>query len=124
LRVHARDRADAKEQKREAKTGSRDLFAGMEADVQESTIDEIVEEQKALASEDLLAMLERWGPLKFSRVWALLLEPYMLRLTNVKDICVDLAKAGKIKHTWCGVTRKPRDDDMIELTAEAGITDA
>jgi three-Cys-motif partner protein len=45
LRIHARDRADAKERRRENKSGSSDLFAGLDADVQESSIDDIVEEQ-------------------------------------------------------------------------------
>jgi three-Cys-motif partner protein len=116
LRVHARDRADAKARKREEKTGIGDLFAGMEGDVLELSIDEIVEEHKALASDDLLALLKEIGPLKFSRVWALLLEPHMLRVTNVKDICVALAKAGRIKNGWGGGNRKPRDEDLIELT--------
>jgi len=49
LKLNARDRADAKERKREVKTGSADLFSGLDADIQEATIDEIVEEQKALA---------------------------------------------------------------------------
>ena len=69
-----------------------------------------------MASEDLLALLKELGPLKFSRIWALLLEPYMLRVTNVKDICVALAKSGKIKNSWGGSNRKPRDEDLIELT--------
>jgi three-Cys-motif partner protein len=116
LRAHARDRANAKARKREDKTGIVDLFAGTEGDTQELSIDEIVEEHKALASEDLLALLNEIGPMKFSRVWALLLEPYMLRVTNVKDICVTLAKAGKIKRSWGGGSRKPRDEDTIELT--------
>ena len=116
LRAHARNRADGRARKREDKTGIGDLFAGTEGDVQELSIDEIVEEHKALASDDLLALLKEIGPLKFSRVWALLLEPYMLRVTNVKDICVALAKAGKIKKSWGGSNRKPRDDDLIELT--------
>jgi len=60
LRTHARDRAHAKERKREGKTGLRDLFAGIDAEVQELSIDEIVEEQKTLASADLLATLARW----------------------------------------------------------------
>jgi len=118
LRAHARDRAEAKARKRETKTGIGDLFAGMEGDVQELSIDEIVEEHKAMASEDLLALLKELGPMKFSRVWALLLEPYMLRVTNVKDICVALAKAGKIESTWGGGNRKPRDEDLIELTVD------
>lgn len=118
LRVHARDRANAKARKREEKTGIGDLFASMDGDVQELSIDEIVKEQQTLASEDLLVMLKELGPMKFSRVWALLLEPYMLRVTNVKDICVTLAKAGKIKNSWGGGNRKPRDEDLIELPSD------
>jgi hypothetical protein len=90
----------------------------MEGDVQELSIDEIVKEHEALASEDLLVFLKKLGPMKFSRVWALLLEPYMLRVTNVKDICVVLAKAGKLKNSWGGGNRKPRDEDLIELVVD------
>lgn len=114
LRAHARDRANAKERKREDKTGLADLFAGVEADFQELTIDDIVSEQKVLASNDLLAMLQDVG-LDFSLVWTTLLQTYMLRVTNVKDICVDLAKAGKIENTWGGGNRKPRDEDVVRL---------
>jgi hypothetical protein len=39
----------------------------------------------------------------------------MLRETNVKDICVELAKADKIENTWGGGNRKPRDEDLIRL---------
>jgi len=124
LRAHARDRADAKERKREAKTGLRDLFPDTQADVQELSIDEIVEEQKTLASEDLVAKLGEFGPLCFSRVWIALLQAYMLRVTNVKDICIELAKAGKIKNTWGGGSRKPRDEDVIQLKANACEADA
>ncbi len=117
LQANARDRANAKERKREDKTGSPDLFAGMDADVQELTIDDIVKEQKALASKDLLAVLQQFGPAHFSHVWTVLLQGYMLRVTNVKDICVDLAKDGKIENTWGGGNRKPRDEDTIMLKA-------
>lgn len=114
LRLHARDRANAKERKRESKTGSPDLFAGLAADVQELTIDDIVAEHKEQATKDLLAMLEDCD-LDFSSVWTTLLQVYMLRVTNVKDICVDLAKAGKIENTWGGGNRKPRDEHTIIL---------
>jgi three-Cys-motif partner protein len=96
LQVHARDRADAKARKREEKTGIGDLFAGMEGDVQDMSIDEIVEEHKALASEDLLALLKELGPMKFSRVWALLLEPYMLRTRRTSR---SAPRAGRGKET-------------------------
>lgn len=115
LKINARDRADAKERKRENRSGSSDLFSGLDADIQETTIDEIVEEQKALASRDALKFLEEFGPLSFSEVWEILLQAHMLRVTNVKDICVDLAKIGEIEQTWGGGTRKPRDQDIIKL---------
>ncbi len=63
LKLNARDRADAKERKRESKTGSTDLFSGLDADIQETTIDEIVEEQKSLASRDVLNILQEFGPI-------------------------------------------------------------
>jgi hypothetical protein len=55
------------------------------------------------------------GPLHFSGVVARLLQMYMLRETNVKDICVDLAKAGKIENSWAGGNRKPHDGSIIKL---------
>jgi three-Cys-motif partner protein len=115
LRINARDRADAKERKRENRSGSPDLFSGFEADVQETTIDEIVEEQKSLASDDTLDILREFGPMSFSGLWEILLQAYMLRVTNVKDICVELAKIGEIEQTWGSGTRKPRDQDTIKL---------
>jgi hypothetical protein len=115
LKLNARDRADAKERKRERKTGSTDLFSGLDADIQETSIDEIVGEQKALASRDVLNILREIGPVSFSGLWVMILQAYMLRVTNVKDICVDLAKNGAIEQPWGGGTRKPRDQDAIRL---------
>ena len=115
LKLNARDRADAKERKRESRSGSSDLFSGLDADVQETTIDEIVEEQKTLASQDVLNILREFGPISFSGLWEIILQAYMLRVTNVKDICVDLAKSGAIEQPWGGGTRKPRDQDAIKL---------
>jgi three-Cys-motif partner protein len=115
LRAHARDRANAKARQRENKTGTPDLFPGIEANVQELSIDDIVEEQKISATNDLLEMLQDFS-LEFSLVWTAMLQSYMLRLTNVKDICVELAKIGKIENTWGGGNRKPRDEDVIKLS--------
>jgi len=115
LKLNARDRADAKERKREGQSGSPDLFSGFEADVQVTTIDQIVDEQKALASQEILRILHEFGAMSFSNIWELLLRAYMLRVTNVKDVCVDLAKIGAIENTWGGGNRKPRDQDIIKL---------
>ncbi len=115
LRGHARERENAKQRIREAKTGARDMFSSFEAELKEASIDDLIEEQKKLAAEYLLESLKEFG-LSFFMAWTCILERYMLRVTNVKDICVDLAKAGKIKNTWGTGNRKPRDENTIILS--------
>jgi three-Cys-motif partner protein len=115
LRAHVKSRADAMERKREHQFNTADLFAGHQAQVQEATIDEIIEEQKALASTDLLNALKQYSPLSFSNIVVRLLQAFMLRETNAKDICVELARAEKIENTWGGGNRKPHDRDLIRL---------
>jgi len=115
LRAHARSRADAKERKREDKTRSPDLFAGIDADAQESSVDAIVEEHKVKASADLLKSLATHGERKFSQIVDEALQIYMLREKNVKDICLKLARSGKIARTWGGGNRKPNDECSIRL---------
>jgi three-Cys-motif partner protein len=107
LREHEKNRANSKERIREERSNTADLFAGHQANVQEETIDKIVEEQKGLKTS---------GPCAFSSVLVKLLQAYILRETNIKDICVDLAKAGKIENTWGAGSRKPRDANMINLS--------
>ena len=119
LRQHARSRSDASDRKRSTKTGSDDLFSQHSAEVREATIDRLVEEQKALAQERLVVELSR-GPLKFARVVDGLLTAFMLRETNVKDICVALAKEAKIENSWSTVSRKPTDTSIIRLTTPTG----
>jgi three-Cys-motif partner protein len=115
LREHERNRANAKEKKREERSKIADLFASHHAHMQEETIDEIVAKHKARASQDLLERLHLEGPFDFSAVVNRLLETYMLRETNAKDICVDLAKAGKIENTWSGASRKPSSSTVIKI---------
>ncbi|MGE5540380.1 MAG: three-Cys-motif partner protein TcmP [Gemmatimonas sp.] len=115
LRAHARTRAEEKGRKREERSSITDLFAAHEAAVQESTIDEIVEEQKKKATAELLSHLSRRESLTFSSVVDLLLQAFMLRVTNVKDLCAELAKAGAIERTWGSGNRKPQDGDIIRL---------
>src|SRR6266446_4601515 len=115
LRKHAKNRAAAMEKRREERLNVADLFASYQAEIKEATIDEIVLDQKSLAEIRLIQMLSQRGPLRFSRVVSGLLEPFMLRETNIKDICVSLAKSNKIENTWGRGNRKPSDDDMIRL---------
>lgn len=119
LRQHERNRANARERIREQKTRTPDLFSGHQAQVQEATIDEIVEEQMELASAELVASLAKSGPRPFSQVLISLLQAYMLRETNIKDICVNLAKAGRLENTWGSGNRKPRSGCAIKLIATA-----
>jgi three-Cys-motif partner protein len=84
LREHEKNRATAKEKKREQRSNMVDLFAGHQAELQEATIDEIVDDQKTLASADLMATLAANGPLHFSSAVARLLQAYMLRETKSK----------------------------------------
>ena len=53
--------------------------------------------------------------MKFADLVELLLQAFMLRETNVKDICVDLAKEGSIQRTWGIGNRKPNDGTIVEL---------
>lgn len=115
LRHHAKSRAHAIENKREQRSGTPDMFASYTAEVHEASIDKLIVEQKELALKRLMKMLPTHSPIKFSTVVAGLLQAYMLRETNVKNLCVELAKAGKIENTWGGGNRRPRDEDFIVL---------
>lgn len=118
LRQHEKNRANAKERKREEKSSIPDLFSGFQAAIQEATIDGIVEDQMALASRELLSVLLK-GPITFANVLEQLLQPFMLREINIKDICVTLSRNGKIENSWGSGNRKPRGNDIIKLIAAA-----
>ena len=113
LRLHERNRANARERQREKRTGIADMFPGHQASVSELTIDDIVEEQRKAASASLMAILSESNNSRFDELLVELLESYMLRETNIKDICVELAKAGKIENTWGKGNRKPRGESII-----------
>jgi len=115
LREHARNRANAKERRGEERSNIPDLFSGHEAEVQEASVDDLVSEQKRFAMAELQNELAGRRSISFSEVVDEVLEAFMLRETNVKDICVELADAGIIERTWGGGNRKPHDTDVIRL---------
>jgi three-Cys-motif partner protein len=117
LKSHARNRVKAKAKRAEEKSSTGDFFTHHEADVQEDAVDDIVASQEDLAKSNLLVVLAQHGSMNFAEVVDRLLQPYMLRETNVKDICVALAKSGRIVRTWGGGNRKPQDTDLIVLSA-------
>ena len=115
LRTHARSRSAAMVRKREEKHGNRDLFADHEADLREASVDDLVNEQKGLAKERLLQLLGEEGPQLFSRVVEVLLQAFMLRETDVKNVCGELARVDKIQRTWGAGNRRATDDSVIAL---------
>jgi hypothetical protein len=98
---------------RERKDGTPDLFSGHDAQVREGDLKQMIEHQMRLAREVLLSRLSQVPSILFNEVLADFLQAHMLRETNVKDICVDLARTGHIENTWGGGNRKPRWNDLI-----------
>jgi hypothetical protein len=115
LREHAKNRSAAKSRKREAREGIKDLWANFEAEQQGASIDDLVAEQKLLAKEHLLVLLSQRGWLQFASVVDSLLQAFMLRETNIKDVCVELAREGKLQNTWGLGNRKPGDETIISI---------
>jgi len=116
LKQQAADRSAAKERQREETSGSMDMFAGMNAAVQSERIDDFVTAEKGSASKFILSILGD-GPMSFIDVWVAVLQCFVLRVTNVKDICVALSRDHRIENTWGGGNRKPLDADIIKLKA-------
>jgi three-Cys-motif partner protein len=116
LRDHARNRAVAIDRKRESRTGTMDLFRDHAAEVKASSIEEIVANQKNLAKNKLAELLREVGVMPFHVIVGKLLQEFMIRETDVKDICVDLERSGVIKRTWGGGNRKPDSDSIIQLS--------
>lgn len=117
LKQQAADRAAAMEKKREEQSGSADMFAGMDAAVRSEGVDEFVAREKAEAEKCILAMLADNGEITFAALWFAILQEFVLRVTNVKDVCVALAKAGRVENTWGKGNAKPKDETRIRLTA-------
>jgi three-Cys-motif partner protein len=115
MQQHALNRAGAKERKKEAKSGSKDLFAAHEADRQEGAIEGDVREEMGRAAPLVVEMLRHGESLRFEQIAARLMENFMLREPNVKDILCSLAREGKIENSWGGRNRKPKEGDFIRL---------
>lgn len=117
LRAHAANRAAAKDRKKEAKTGSGNLFAEHDAEQQAASIEVAVQAELRRAKPEILEMVSRSGPLPFTKVAAVFMERYILRELNVKDAIVQLAREGRLENTWGSGNRKPKNGDEIRLKA-------
>jgi three-Cys-motif partner protein len=116
LKQQAADRAAAMERKRETLSGSMDMFAGMDAAIRTQGVDNFVASEKASAEALILRLLAQSnGEMMFEALWFAVLQSFVVRVTNVKDVCVALAKAGKIENTWGKGNAKPKDRTLIRL---------
>lgn len=118
LRDHEEIRRRAKFTKNEEKSRQMDLL-GPQSFVNANAIETVVAEQILEAKSALLSTLRsRKHPVNFETIAATIMTEFMLRETNVKDICKELADKGFIKATWkLGGSRrhKPHEQDLIEL---------
>jgi three-Cys-motif partner protein len=122
LKDHGKRRVEAKQERQEARTGQCSLFGANDLPVSNS-IDEIVTTNRA----DALSWAKKFvqaevKSVKFSKLCACLLERFMLRETDIKDLCVEMAKGGLIKAPWWDDVpkkQKPHDHHLIELVRVA-----
>ncbi len=117
LKDHDMRRAAAREVSRESKTGQIGLF---DTDTVASMAEMSMEVQMA----GIRGEAKNWlrselpgCPKPFAEIWPPMLDKFMLRRTDAKQICVELGKAGEIKETWKlngSRRRTPDDADQIE----------
>ncbi len=119
LRGHEKRRVEAKQQKKTDKTGQANMFAGIEMP-DECAIDWIVKASREEAEKWVPSFLAAHGTVTFDKLWVAMLQEFMLRVTDAKDICVRLATRGVIVDTWSGDgKRKPHDHHLIALAGGA-----
>ncbi|CAN7142268.1 three-Cys-motif partner protein TcmP [Aminobacter sp. LjRoot7] len=119
MKAHGMHRHEAKQAMREAATGQADIFA-MAGLQPPPPIETQVKGYRREARVWLLDQLRTQGrAFPFSAVWQAMIETFMLRRTDARQVCAELAKEGLIANTWrVNGSRKstPGDDDIIGLT--------
>jgi three-Cys-motif partner protein len=118
LRDHQRLRVQAKFVRKEEQTGQTDMFVS-ETIASDTSVEVLVANHRSNAKSWINNELRRRrAPILFSSLTMLVLEQFMLRETDVKDICVELANENVIAASWKSEQpskRKPNDSTKIEL---------
>lgn len=118
LKDHGMRRVAAREEIRENKTGQGGLFGAEEmASIETSAMEAQIANIRNQAKDWLRHQLPSC-PKPFSEIWPPMLDKFMLRKTDARQVCVELGKAGEIKETWRlngSKRRTPDDADRIEL---------
>jgi hypothetical protein len=116
LKGHHQLRAKAKQANREIRTGQNELFSSDL--IPETSFEQIIEENSQAAQKWIVALLKtRNSSIQFGVLVLQVLELFVLRETNVKDVCVRLAQDGLIDNTWKPASKnKPYDGSPITLS--------
>lgn len=117
LKQHEADRANARENKETEQSGQALLMPGLDALIKAAAVDDVVKEQCGKAREALLADLRANGTQTFDGLLAKLLPVFIIRETNVKQICHELSREGVMENTWGKGNKRPKDDLPIRLVA-------
>jgi three-Cys-motif partner protein len=122
LKGHHQLRAKAKQTKRETRTGQNELFSSDL--ISETSFEQLIEENSQAAQNWIIALLkERNTSIQFGVLVLKVLELFVLRETNVKDVCVQLANDGLIDNTWKPASKnKPYDGSPITLSQVRSTT--
>ena len=116
LTEHERLRQDAKNRKQVQCSGMDDLFGGPELPAEKS-LDATIAELRAFAADWIVERLRAEGGYQFEPLALAVMQTFMLRETDVKDVCVDLARRGVIADTWKpDKKRKPHGHHRIAFT--------
>jgi three-Cys-motif partner protein len=121
LQDHEFRRLDSRLAKVEASSGQTCMFKAVDLDATATLKAERTAELEAAMSW-LQQRLRRMGSGElFMDLWPHMLELFMLRLTDAKDVCAELANRGVIEPTWktrSSRCRKPDDTDLIVLRSK------
>jgi three-Cys-motif partner protein len=118
LSKHGARRMEAAAKADLAVTGQLDMLAGV-VTTDNRSIETQVGEIKGHAEAWIINKLkDKPAGMPFAELWPLVLDQFMLRLTDVKDICAKLGSEGEIDTPWKlsgEKRRKPSNNDLIRL---------
>jgi len=116
LSEHEKLRQDAKNRKQTERSGMDDLFGGPTVP-DEKSLETVIAELRGFASDWIMQSLKEHGDCQFELLALAVMQAFMLRETDVKDICVDLARRGIITNNWKQERkRKPHGHHVIALS--------
>lgn len=98
------------------------MFAATDLDSSRNFDAECASEKAAAATWLEQWLRERGAGSEFDEIWPLMLEMFMLRKTDAKDVCVELAGRDIVEASWKlrgSRIRKPDGRDIIRLSARA-----